>query len=262
MSDGGVGFVRQPAGQKSPGTSRGDTMNFRKLSTLAIFSLLSVTPAVAQQAAAPAGGTDHVAAIKQSLQQSAAALRQYEWIETTIVSIKGEEKSFTQKECLYGPDGEIHKIPIGAPPPEVEEPGGLKGKIIEMKKKDIAESMQEAIALVKQYVPPDPARIQAAKENGEIAVGSPDASGNVVVNIADYLKAGDSLSIDLNAATNMISGLTIASYTDSAKHEVGLDVAFGSLADGAVHPATIDLEVSEEHITVEIKNTDYTKAGG
>ena len=43
-----------------------------------------------------------VAAIKQSLAQSQAALKAYEWIETTAVSLKGEEKSRTQNRCYYG----------------------------------------------------------------------------------------------------------------------------------------------------------------
>jgi hypothetical protein len=37
----------------------------------------------------PATGPDRVAALKQSLATSMAALRKYEWMETTVVSMKG-----------------------------------------------------------------------------------------------------------------------------------------------------------------------------
>jgi hypothetical protein len=50
---------------------------------------------------------DQVAALKQSLQQGLAKARQYEWIETTVISLKGEEKARTQKRCFYGPDGKV-----------------------------------------------------------------------------------------------------------------------------------------------------------
>ena len=53
-----------------------------------------------QPAAAQTAPQERVAAIKQSFQESMAALRQYEWVETTIVSVKGEEKSRTQQRCL------------------------------------------------------------------------------------------------------------------------------------------------------------------
>ena len=228
----------------------------------AVFSLIIVTPVLAQEAAAPDGGADHIAAIKQSLQQSAAALHQYQWVETTAVSLKGEEKSRTQKSCYYGADGEVQKTPIGEPPAEPKKKRGLRGKIVEKKKAEISESMQEAIALVKQYVPPDPARIQAAKDAGKLSLVPPDDQGNVRVKISDYLKAGDSLSIDLNVAKNVISGMTVASFTDKVKDAVRLNVAFSSLADGTIYASQIHLEVASENLAVDIKNSGYKKLGG
>jgi len=44
---------------------------------------------------------ERVAALKQSMQESQTELRQYEWIETTIISLKGEEKARTQKRCSH-----------------------------------------------------------------------------------------------------------------------------------------------------------------
>ncbi|HVN32075.1 MAG TPA: hypothetical protein VMT45_08805, partial [Thermoanaerobaculaceae bacterium] len=139
---------------------------------------------------------------------------------------------------------------------------GVRGKIVENKKEEISESTKEAVALVKQYVPPDPARIQAAKDAEKLSVIPPDAKGMVAVVIKDYLKAGDSLTIDLNAATNTISGLTVATFTDNAKDAVGLKVSFGSLPDGTVYPAVIHLDVASQNLAVAIENTGYKKLGG
>jgi hypothetical protein len=58
-----------------------------------------------------------VTAIKQSLEDSKVALHQYEWVETTIISVKGEEKSRTQQRCYYGADGKIQKIGPGPADP-------------------------------------------------------------------------------------------------------------------------------------------------
>lgn len=55
---------------------------------------------------------ERVAAFKQSLQESQAKIRQYEWIETTVVSLKGEEKSRSQNRCYYGADGIVQKVAI------------------------------------------------------------------------------------------------------------------------------------------------------
>jgi len=220
------------------------------------------TPAPAPAAVPAAEKPDHVTAIKQSLGSSMAALHQYEWIETTAVSIKGEEKSRTQAQCYYGADGKVQKVPVGAPATEGKSPRGLRGKIVENKKEDISDSMKEAVALVKQYVPPDPQRIQAAKADGRLSIVPPDSQGNVKVVIKDYLKAGDSLTVVANAVTDRIGGITIATFTDSAKHAVIMKVTYGAFPDGTVFPAHIDLEVKEENLGVAIQNSGYKKLAG
>ena len=58
---------------------------------------------------------DHVAALRQSLAQSQPLLKRYEWIETVVVSVKGEEKSRTQNRCYYGADGKVQGVPVAAP---------------------------------------------------------------------------------------------------------------------------------------------------
>jgi hypothetical protein len=235
-------------------------MRFHARILAASFVPFLALPLAAQQpAAAPAPAKpDHVTAIKQSLGASMAALHQYEWIETTAVSMKGEEKSRTQAQCYYGAEGKVQKVPIGAPPAD-DKKRGLRGKVVENKKEDISDSVKEAIALVKQYVPPDALRIDAAKAAGRLSVIPPDSQGNVQVVIKDYLKTGDSLTLLANAATDRIGGVTVATFTDSAKHAVGLKVTFGAFPDGTMYPAQIDLEVKEENLNVAIQNAGYKK---
>ena len=64
---------------------------------------------------APAAQQDKVAALKQSLAANQKQLKQYKWVETTVISMKGEEKSRIQKQCFYGPDGKVQKQQLSAP---------------------------------------------------------------------------------------------------------------------------------------------------
>jgi hypothetical protein len=228
-----------------------------------ILPFLALPLAAQAPAAAPAPAKpDHVTAIKQSLAASTAALHQYQWIETTTVSIKGEVKSTTQDQCYYGADGKVQKVPIGAPAEPAKSPRGIRGAIAKDKKEEISDSMKEAVALVKQYVPPDAQRIEAAKAAGNLSVVPPDPAGNVQIVIKNYLKSGDSLAIAANAATDKIGGIAVASFTDSAKNAVGLKITYSAFPDGTVYPAQIDLEVKEENLNVTIQNSGYKKAGG
>src|SRR5688500_18512014 len=157
-----------------------------------------------QDAPAPAPA-ERIAALKQSLQQSQANLRKYEWIETTIISLKGEEKSRKQQRCYYGADGKLQKLPIGgaeAPPADAgggRRGGRLKEKVIENKKDEIQEYMQRAVALVHQYVPPPPEAIDSAKKAGKIAM-SPAPGGRASLQFKDFNKSGDMLGIEIDNA--------------------------------------------------------------
>jgi len=205
---------------------------------------------------------ERVAALKQSMQESQTRLRQYEWIETTIISLKGEEKGRTQKRCYYGADGTLQKVPIGSPAPAQESPAGggrrgrVKAKVVENKKEDIKDYMERAAALVQQYVPPQPADIQRAKDAGKMTA-NPAGSGLVRLEFPDYLKTGDRLSIDVDAAANQLRGLTVASYLDQAEDAVALAVQLGTLADGTSYTAQTTLDAAAKKIRVVIQNAGH-----
>jgi len=227
-------------------------------------ALMLLVPAVlaAQGQAAPQEG---VAALKQSLQQSQAKLRTYEWIETTAVSLKGEEKSRKQNRCYYGADGKVQKVPIvepASPPPQ--QPSGrgrrggrLKENVIENKKEEMTEYMQKAVALVHQYVPPNPAKIQAVKDAGKAAMSMVEPNRRARVEFADYLQPGDSLALEFNPQTNHLLAMMVASYIEKPDDAVKLNVQFADLPDGTTYQATTTLDAPAKSISVKIENSGH-----
>src|SRR4029450_7255379 len=168
------------------------------VATVALGASLGARSVETQQAAPTP--QERVAALKQSMQESQTKIRRYEWIETTIISLKGEEKGRTQKRCYYGADGKLQKVPIDNPTP-AQQPaatggrgGRLKAKIVENKKDEMKEYMDKAAALVQQYVPPEPADIQRAKDAGKVTA-SPAGPGLVRLEVSGYLKPGEPLSV-------------------------------------------------------------------
>src|SRR5688572_30236291 len=139
--------------------------------TLGMVMSLSLDRGAAQ---APPSPDQMVAALRQNLAESQKRLRQYEWIETTAFSLKGEEKSRKQQRVYYAADGTLTKLPIGDAPATAPQQssarrgGRLKERIVENKKDDIQEYMEQAVALIHKYVPPDPALIQKAKDAGRM----------------------------------------------------------------------------------------------
>ena len=130
----------------------------RKVAAPLLASLMLVGTA-ASVSAEPNALQTSVAAVKDSLKQSAASLKRYEWIETTIVKLKGKEKSRQQKRCYYGAEGKVQKVAIGEPAAEAKKPRGRRGrrrgKVAEKKKAELSGYMKRAVSTVKMYVPPE-----------------------------------------------------------------------------------------------------------
>ena len=213
-------------------------------------------PAVAQQPSVP----ERVAALKASLAASQIILRQYEWIETTVVSLKGDEKSRKQERCYYGADGGIQKVEVSASP-EPEKKRGLRGKIIAKKKEELTDYMKQAVALVKTYVPPNPAKIQAAKDAGKVTIEVLEPGKRARLNFRDYEKAGDNLGVEVNLVNNRALGVKVSTYLDDAKDAVLLDVRMGQLNDGTTYASDITLEAKAKNLKVAVENSGYRKMG-
>jgi hypothetical protein len=201
---------------------------------------------------------DRVAALKQSLAENQKLLQKYQWMETTIVSLKGDEKSRIQKLCSYGPDGKVQKQQITAPPPQQPSGRRLKAKVVAKKKEELSDYMKKAVDLVHQYVPPSPERIQAAKDTGKVSV-TPNGSDAMRLDFRDFVKPADSLSININLGNNTIQAVKVATYLESPKDSITLDARFTALNDGVNYVANAVLVAPAKKIQVVVQNSDYRR---
>jgi hypothetical protein len=232
----------------------------------AIFCLAAVSTLILSAQTPAPTPAERVAALKASLAASQTAIRKYEWIETTVLSLKGEEKSRKQLRCYYGADGKLQKLPVeGAAAPAKPAPqasggrrggGRLKETVIENKKDEMQDYMERAVALVHQYLPPNPALIQKAKDAGKLAV-TPADQGHVRLDFTDYLQPGDRFSAVVNGASNTLASIAIASYLEKKDDVVSLDVQFGSLADGTSYTAKTTLDAKAKNVRVVIQNSGH-----
>jgi hypothetical protein len=212
---------------------------------------------------------ERVAALKASLQESQARLRTYEWIETTVVSLKGEEKSRKQNRCYYGSDGKVQKVPLGEPAAEApSQPQAGRGRrgarikqqVIENKKEEMSEYMQKAAALLHRYLPPDPSRIQASKEAGKATMSVLEPERRMRAEFEDYLQPGDSVALELNAATNHLLAARVSTYLEDQSDTVTLAVEFADLPDGTTYQAATTLDAAAKHVRVVVQNTGHRPA--
>lgn len=212
---------------------------------------------------------EKVAALKQSLAENQAALKQYSWIETTEISLKGEVKKQEQKQCSYGADGKVQKTPMqgaDAPAQPQQEPSRgrrrgalIKKEIVEHKVGEMKDYMERVAALIHEYAPPNPQKIQAAQAAGNISV---QPGGVTTINIKDYLKPGDSLVLGFDSAAKKIRSYNVQSYLDNPQDDaVKLTVTFASLSDGTNYVQRSVLDAPGKKIQVATTNSGHKKAG-
>ena len=238
----------------------------------AVFTLIAVmaSSAGAPQAEDAAAKGQKVAALKEALAANQAALKSYTWTETTEISMKGEVKKKEQKLCRYGADGKVQKTPIGdQPAPKQEQSGGgggrrgggrVKEHVVEKKVGEIKDYMGQVAALVKDYVPPDKDKIQAAQTAGNVSMKPDPSAGTALLAVKDYLKPGDSLEIGLNMAAKALTSYDVASYVEDPKDDaVTLSVTFDRLPDGVSYPKQTVLDVKAKQIKVVTTNSGYAK---
>jgi hypothetical protein len=240
----------------------GDAMNVNQRAALWIVTIGIVTSvSVGGWAAqAPATPDQMVAALKKNLEESQKRLRQYEWVETTVISLKGEEKSRKQQRVYYGADGTLTKLPIGEPPPQAAQGGGrggrLKKRIVENKKDEMQDYMERAGNLIHLYVPPSPAQIQKAKDAGNMLLRPPQ-QGKVRVEFPEFVQPSDLLAIDVDAAALLLSAINVATYLDKPEDAVTLDVRFATLADGTSYTSQTTLDAKAKNIRVVVENSGH-----
>ncbi len=230
------------------------TLKFR-LAVAACSVVLLLAPAISRAQEMQ----QRVAALKQNVARDQQSIRQYEWIETTVISLKGEEKSRKQQQCYYGADGVLQKVTVDASPPP-DKKRGIRGRVIAKKTEELTDYMKAAVALVKTYVPPDPARIQAVKDAGNVSLDLPGGGKGARLNFRNYQKPGDVLTVEVDPATNRVIGLTVATYLDDPKDTVTLNVSFLTLQDGTGYPASEVLVATAKNLSVNITNSGYRKS--
>ncbi len=235
-------------------------MQFRRLSpttrsgfAFATLGLLAI--AIGARADAPQGG---FAAAEEAVARNQAALRQYTWIQTTQISVKGDVKATKVESVLYGPDGQQQKTVISAPQPK-QEPG-IRGRIEEHEEDELKNTLESASVLVQSYVPPSPEKLQAAVAAGNMQVLTAQP-GQAILAFANYQLPGDSLTLTMNLQPRVMQTIDVSTWMGSPDKTVTLVVQMQQLPDGTNYPQLSTLSIPDTNIQVMVNNSDFQKVG-
>ena len=220
----------------------------------------TVAGLVTVAAVAPVAAQDlqqKLAAVKQSIAANQQALRSYTWLEKTELSLKGEVKATKVDSCRYGPDGKVQKTPVVQPPP-AEKKRGIRGKIVANKTEEMKDELQATVALIQQYIPPDPGQIQVVMNAGTASV-SQAGPQNLAFTFPGYVKAGDALTITFDRAITGLRQIDVKTWLDKPEEPATLRVVMQSMPNGISFPGSIVLSIPASKIEVRITKSNYQK---
>jgi hypothetical protein len=202
---------------------------------------------------------DRLAMVKMAMAANAQQLRQYQWVETTQITLNGEAKPQRQNACQYAPDGTVLKSEIG-PPPEPPSGGPLMQRIIEKKKAELQEYMAGVKSVLAQYLPPDPQRMELAKQAGNLSVNPVEGAVNLV--FRNYAQPGDQMTVTFNTVVKKVASVNVNTYMGDASNPVTLQVQMASLPDGTNYAQQTILNATAKSLLVVTTNSNYQKVGG
>lgn len=201
-----------------------------------------------------------VAEIKESIAANKQALAQYTWVEQDTISLKGEEKKQEHFQVKLGADGKPVKTPLD--PQAAPEPSGgrLKQHIVEKKKEEYKEYAEQIKALIQQYFPLDKDKIEAARQAGNVSLGTAAGGpGQYQLVISNYLKPGDKVTLVFDKEQKGIARVSIASYLNDPKDAVTVDSVFSRIPGGPNHVSSQTINGVSKQLTIAVENSNYQK---
>ena len=203
-----------------------------------------------------------VAEVKEAMAANKQALAQYTWVEQDTISLKGEQKKQEHFQVKLGADGKPEKTPLDPQAAPAAPSGGrLKQHIVEKKKEEYKDYADQIKALIQQYLPPDKEKIEAARQSGNVSLGTVAGGGpgQYQLVISNYIKQGDKMTLVFDRAEKGIARLSIASYLDDPKDAVTVDAEFSRIPGGPNHVSAETINGVSKQLTISVQNSNYQK---
>jgi len=116
------------------------------------------------------------------------------------------------------------------------------------------QSDERLVALMGQYLPPNPDKIKAALPTAQI---TPPAGGDAKIAFNNYLKQGDTMALSVNSQSKKLDQISIQSSLDN--DPVSFLVDFARLPDGTNYPSMTSIKSPSKSLEIKVTTSDYHK---
>lgn len=120
------------------------------------------------------------------------------------------------------------------------------------------EELQATVALIQQYIPPDPGQIQVVMNAGTASV-SQAGPQNLAFTFPGYVKAGDALTVTFDKAITGLRQIDVKTWLEKPEEPATLRVVMQSMSNGISFPGSIVLSIPASKLDVRITKSNHQK---
>ncbi|MEO8591800.1 MAG: hypothetical protein ABI759_00625 [Candidatus Solibacter sp.] len=191
-------------------------------------------------------------AVRLVLALHKARLSAYSWTEHIEVRVKEDLRTTSEFFCRYNSKGEV--VRTAKPGPDDQKHAKRR------KNSKTDDYIERAISLIRNYLPPDPDRIEAMLLNGTASLG-PTESGKSAIRFERYFMAGDVMTFQYDPVSKVLLHVSITATLGKKKDPVTLQAEFEPLPDKTVHMTSSLLDAKKQNVQVKTTNIEYQKIG-
>jgi hypothetical protein len=196
-----------------------------------------------------------IAAIQASMAKNEQMLGQYTWQQQETVSVRGDVKKTALYSVQLGPDGKPVKTDISQSSPSNGRTFGIRHRI-EQNYEDYGKQIAALAASYQQF---QQGKLQQLYAQGNVSLKSAGIPQLESIVVRNYVKPGDSVTIDFSPASKSIVSLAIASYLSDPSDGVTISAQFAKLPDGTNHVASVTVNGDSKSLQVQQTNLNYQK---
>src|SRR5215813_4748793 len=204
-----------------------------------------------------------VTAIREAMAKNKSALLEYTWQEQETISIKDQVRGQRLFQVEFGRDGKLLRTPLGLPDENFsssKENRGMQDWLTEKKKRSLQSYAREMKELAQTYAEADPDLLRVAYERGDVAV-APTRSDSVGARLVihNYVKPGDSVTLDFDAKTGELQHFEAASYLPTTRDPVSITTVFSKPRNEPNHIDEVMAVARKKHLSLSIRNLAYQR---
>lgn len=225
---------------------------FSLIGALVLSSTVALAQGTAKPKTAPAADAKAASARVIAVLQKNTTIRSYGWTESMVVSVDGKEKNKILNACSYNENNRVARTPMNAKAAE-KVAGGAPGT-----SNEIDSYVTEAVAAMREYVRPDPAKLQACEDAGRVTL-TPGEENRAKLDYSDYMKKGDHLVLEIDRSLNQILTSSASTYVTNPNDRAVIRTEMSQLPDGSSYPSKITFNTPGRLMSAVVTNSDFKK---